>query len=259
MLMTWVIADYHPVSLFALRASFATTSGSKTLLTPTAFAVKMALLNASIQRAGLATGRERFPAIRDLRVAIALPDRITVIQSFAKVRRQAEFKDAQKREERTRELEDRGQFPFQSTIAYREFVQFGEPEAGITAGNLLRVALESPTGESPAWLADTLLAINYLGKRGGFLQAVARPTLSDLPDHALPSARFTELTRDTTDFDVRGTLQMLDDCAPHLTFEQADVYSDRRMTLGKDRILRHVALPYHLTRSSRSYSLYERI
>lgn len=85
--MTWVIADYHPVSLFALRASFATTSGSKTLLTPTAFAIKMAILNASIQRAGLETGRARFPAIRDLRIAVELPVRITVIQSFAKVLR----------------------------------------------------------------------------------------------------------------------------------------------------------------------------
>ena len=42
-----------------------------------------------------------------------------------------------------------------------------------------------------------------------------------------------------------------------MTFEHADIYSNKRITLGKERILRHIVLPYTLTRSSRSFSLYE--
>jgi hypothetical protein len=52
---------------------------------------------------------------------------------------------------------------------------------------------------------------------------------------------------------------MLDDCGPKMTFEHADIYSGKRITLGKERVLHHVVLPYRLTRSSKSYSLYERI
>ena len=53
--------------------------------------------------------------------------------------------------------------------------------------------------------------------------------------------------------------QMLDDCGPNMTFEHADIYNAKRITLGKERILRHVVLPYQLTRSSRGYSLYQRL
>ena len=56
-----------------------------------------------------------------------------------------------------------------------------------------------------------------------------------------------------------GLFQMLDNCNPKMTFEHADIYSGKRITLGKERVLHHVVLPYRLTRSSRSYSLYERI
>jgi len=44
-----------------------------------------------------------------------------------------------------------------------------------------------------------------------------------------------------------------------VSFEHADIYSGKRITLGKERVLHHVVLPYRLTRSSKSYSLYERI
>lgn len=252
--MPWLIADYHPVSFFSLRPAHATTSGGQTLLTPTAFALKMALLNASIQTAGLAEGQRRFPAIRDLHIAVRPPDQITVLKSFAKIRRPARIKDATTREAEIAALSERGQYPFQSTIAYRELVQFGDPlEPPIV--NILRIACATPSGDVPSWLGATLAAVNYLGKRGSFLQLVAVPTHTEERP-----GDFTELTSDTTtDFDLRGTLQMLDDCGPDMTFAHADIYDPKRITLGKERVLRHVVLPYRLARSSRGYSLYERI
>lgn len=251
--MPWLIADYHPVSFFSLRPAHATTSGGQTLLTPTAFALKMALLNASIQTAGLAEGQRRFSAIRDLHIAVRPPDQITVLKSFAKIRRPAEFKDATTRDAKIAALSERGQYPFQSTIAYRELVQFGDPLEPPTV-NLLRVACAAPSGDVPSWLGAALAAVNYLGKRGSFFQLVAAP----VPSGDLPTD-FTELTGDTADFDLRGTLQMLDDCGPSMTFAHADIYDPKRITLGKERVLRHVVLPYRLARSSRGYSLYERI
>lgn len=254
--MTWTIATYEPVSLFSLRPANSTTSGGKTLIAPTAFCIKMALLSASIQTAGVAEGQRRFPQIRDLRIALALPRQVVVVKSFAKIRRPFESKDSQKKEEtletfkarqqqKIADLLERGQYPFQSTIAYRELVQFG---------GALRIAFTSPQGEAPAWLSETLPTINYLGKRGSFVQIAGWPIVVDSLEGS-----FTEVTRDSTSFAPEGTLQMLDDCGSMMTFEHADIYNAKRITFGKERVPRHVVLPYRLRQSSRGYSLYEQI
>mgnify|MGYP000350743781 CR=1 FL=1 len=61
-------------------------------------------------------------------------------------------------------------------------------------------------------------------------------------------------------FSLNGTLQVLDDSAVGLTFEKANIYSDKKIQLGKDRVLRQIILPnFRLTRSSKSFSLYERV
>lgn len=250
--MIWLVATYLPVAFFALRPANATASGGRTLLVPTAYALKMALLGATIGTAGLATGRSRWPAIRDLRLALAAPEHITVLKSFAKVQRLAEFKGkAVERPPWEAERRAAGEYPFGPTIAYRELVQFGDP-LGAPLASAVRIAATAPAGEAPAWLAEAFAAINYLGKRGGFMQLAGPPEpRANLDD------RFTLLTEPTREFAVNGTLQQLDDCGPDLTFDQADIYSSKRITLGKDRVLHPVVLPYRLVRSSRGYSLYE--
>lgn len=251
--MTWVLTDYHAVSLFSLRPANATASGGKTLLTPTAFALKMALLNASIQTVGLEVGQQRFATIRDLRIAVQPPDTITVLKSFAKIRRPIRLGSGDAREDEIADALDKGHYPFAPTIAYRELIQFGDPLEAPQL-NALRIACTMPDGNVPAWLVETLLAVNYLGKRGGFMQVLAAPAKAE----ELGSS-FTEITRDSDTFAMNGTLQMLDDCGPAMTFEHADIYSSKRIALGKERLLRHVVLPYRLARSSRGYSLYQRV
>lgn len=136
-----------------------------------------------------------------------------------------------------------------STIAYREYVAFG---------GSIGLAAQLAGDALPPVLASLFMQINYLGKRGGFLQLQSLPhTLDDAALAELPG--WVGLTESQTSFSFGGTLQMLDDCAPTMTFEHADIYSGKRITLGKERVLRHVVLPYQLKRSSRSFSLYERI
>jgi hypothetical protein len=245
--MSWLIGHYLPVALFSLRPANATTSGGKTLIAPTAFAIKMALLSASIQTTGMEEGKRRFPAIRDLRIALDLPERIVVVKSFAKIQRLASFK-GKSTERPAWEAEQiaNGTYPFQPTIAYRELVQFGGP---------LRIALITPQGDIPDWLSAALLSINYLGKRGGFLQIAAPPQLVG----ELDETHFTEITADSTAFAIDGTLQTLDDCGRTMTFAHADIYDPKRIGLDKERVIRHVVLPYKLAQSSRGYSRYARI
>lgn len=231
----WVLARYEMTSLFSLKASMATGSGAKSLLVPTPYALKMALLDAACRTMGVARAEGLWPAIRDAEVALDPPRRAVVTNLFAKVLKP-------RRGKATAGDPDYG--PFQRTIAFREYVQHSGP---------LGVALAVGDEFAPT-VAELLLQINYLGKRGGIIQLLEPPQqVVDLP------ASYLVIGDTQPQFHCDGILQMLDDCTPALTFEQANTYSKERVTIGKERVIRHIVLPYRLVRSSKSFTVYERI
>jgi hypothetical protein len=231
----WLIAEFEAVTLFSLKMSTATASGGKTLLAPTPYAIKMALLDVACRHLGVKDAEKRWNDIRDLKVALRPAQRAVVTNLFQKVLRP-------RRNSVPLDEPDAGFF--QKTIGYREYVHL-DGAMGIAIGW---------DDEIPRpWLADLVAQVNYLGKRGGFMQMVG------LPEHlpALPDG-FVDLTQETMQFSIGGTLQLLDDCTPDLTFEKANIYSGKGIRLGKERILRSIVLPYSLVKSSRSFTLYER-
>src|SRR5258708_8974282 len=78
-------ASCLPISLFSLRQSLSTSSGAKTLLIPTPFALKTALLDAAIRVLGKEQAILLFPTIRDAQIAVRLPGQLVVINSFLKI------------------------------------------------------------------------------------------------------------------------------------------------------------------------------
>lgn len=236
----WQVARYESTTFFSLRPMNATTSGGKTLLTPTPFAFKMALLDAAIRVYGRTQGEAWFPSLRDLDMAIRLPRHILVNNTFIKILRP--HKSGPK------DVKGTGlEGPFGNTIAYRELVQFAGP---------LWIAVQNRSGADPQPPLEHLLAqINYLGKRGGFMQYLDGEQVEELP------GGFTQLNPITEQgFPVNGILQLLDDCGPKMTFEHADIYSGKSLGVGKPngRMARPVVLPYHMAHSSRAFTLYER-
>jgi hypothetical protein len=239
----WMVARYAPTALFSLKPAAATSSGGKTLICPTPFAIKMALLDGALRTLGQSEGQKFWPAIRDLQLKIALPDRMAVINTFTKI----------VRPKKNGPSDDDGTgltTPLGSTIAYREYVSFG---------GTISIAAQTSTDDRLIDVLTELFAhITYLGKRGGFLQLLTRPiAIDDADPHA--ETGWVTLTQDQASFTMGGTLQMLDDCGSKMTFEHANIYSGKRITLGKERVLHHIVLPYQLTRSSRGFTLYERI
>lgn len=241
----WLVVQYLPVAPFSLKPAAATSSGGKTLLAPTPYAIKMALLDVAIRTMGLSQGERLFPALRDLSISLNLPEDLVVIKGFSKIQRPLKDKGD---EQKALEAQARGHWPMQPTIAFREYVYYRDA---------FQLAFSPPEGDSlPAELSRLLTCINYLGKRGGFVQIIQQPRQVE----NLPAELFTELTPESLrSFYSDGTLQVLDDCGDSLTFQRANIYSSERITVGKERILRHVVLPYKLKRSSRSYSWYQRI
>ena len=238
----WTIASFQPTSFFSLRPANATTSGGKTLITPTPYAVKMALLDVALRVYGQSSGEIWFPYLRDLQIAIDLPEHLTVINTFVKILRP--HKGGKAKDTFGTGLEGR----MGNTIAYREMVHFS---------GTMRIATQhiEEKAEHPP-LPQLLSLIHYLGKRGGFMQFTNVEEVQSLPD------MFTHLNPDNDKpFLAHGLMQILDDCGPEMTFAHANVYSDKTISVGKPngRLLNPVILPYRLARSSRSYSLYERV
>ncbi len=234
----WNLAEYHPSSLFSLRPANATTSGGKTLVAPTPFALKMALLDAAIRVYGRAQGEVWFPIIRDMTVAVRLPPRFVVINTFVKILRP--HKSGPKDTQGTGFAG-----PMGSTIAYRELVHYGGP---------LSIALETAAGSDLPLLA-LLSHIHYLGKRGGFIQFLAYEQANSLTaDHTILNPELN------APFRLTGLMQVMDDCGPTMTFAHADIYSGKKLGLNKPdgRLLNPVVLPYRSVRYSRGFTLYAR-
>ncbi len=235
----WYQAFYVPISLFSLRQSLSTSSGAKTLLVPTPFALKMALLDVAIRTLGKEHATLLFPTIRDLQVAIQLPAHLVVINSFLKIVRP-------KKNGPSDDLGTGLVTPLGSTIAYREFVSYD---------GALGLSLSGSKGDAlPDVMVQLFPQINYFGKRGSFVQLVEPLRTSDQLD-----GHWTLLTVEQQQFIADGTIQMLDDFGPSTTFERADITSGVRITLGKERVQRTIVLPCRQVRSSRGYTLYERI
>jgi hypothetical protein len=232
----WVIAEYQPTALFSLKPAWATSSGGKSLLVPTPYAIKMALLDVACRTAGVAAGERAWPWLRDLTVALRPPKRIVVTNLFTRILKPS-------RTPARPGTQHAG--PLGKTIGFREYVYLGGP---------LGIALRVDVGDQ-SQLEDWLLQINYLGKRGGFVQLLSPPASSE----ALAPGFIIASGDAIRSFPADGIIQQLDDCDTGLTFEKANIYSGKRIKLGRERILHHAVLPYRLVRSSKSYSYYERI
>lgn len=235
----WIIAEYEAATLFSLKPATATSSGGRTLLIPTPFAIKMALLDVVLRTEGYAAGEAAWPGLQALSIAI-LPSRYAVVNhTFTRILKPR--KDPKK--VIPPGTPDAG--PLQRSIGYREYLYMG---------GSFHLALwtenRATTEALPRWLAG----IQSLGKRGSFIQIVNQPEVTETL-----TADFIPLDGTLSDqFALDSVPQQVDDTGATLTFKRANIYSGEKITLGKERILHPVLLPYRRTGSSRSYTLYMR-
>jgi hypothetical protein len=240
----WLIAPYEPVTLFTLKSGLATATGAKTLLVPTPFAIRTALLDIAIRVEGVEHGPDAFSLISKLDICLSLPAYASVTNLFAKI-----LKPTRSDKEKAEAM--------QQTIAFREYVHWQGMLAlgfGEEATVLDRIA---------EWLPH----LNYLGRRGGFIQL--KPPLEYIENDVVPD-KFTSLTRSAVDQNGKtvsdqfplGLMQMVDDWGPTLTYEKANVFDEATISrpgTGQDRLRYGVVVPYQFRRAGRSYTLYERI
>jgi hypothetical protein len=230
----WVAANYEATALFTLKPATATSSGGRTLPVPTPFAIKMALLDVACRVMGVEAAKAEWNWLNVCRVALRPAARLVVNNTFIKVLRQ-------RRNPAEPGTPDAGFF--QRTISYREYAYL-DGDFGLA----LEVADEAQAVKLLEWLT----CLNYLGKRGGFIQLLEMPTLREPLDKG-----YVIVGEPLAGFNIDSMLLQLDDTTERMTFERANIYSGEKITLGKERVLHHVALPYRLVQSSRGYSFYE--
>ena len=224
----WTLATYQPTTFFSLNPSNATSSGGKTLLTPTPYAIKMALLDAGIRTQGITAGQQAWEWIRSLSLAVHLPERAVVNNVFTRILKPARS----------------GTGTFDRTIGYREYVHF--------VGSLT-LAFEIKDDSQTKGLNPLLPHITYFGKRGGFFQFLPPTQTAEVPP-----PEYIRLVEQPDSWHVDSQLQHMDDCDSEMAFDRADIYSGKNIRVGKERRTFLAMLPYRLRRSSRSFSDYER-
>lgn len=235
----WLIASYAPVSLFSLRMTHATSKGGKTLIVPTPYSVKMALIDVCYRHFHAPEAdrraREFFDWIKGREIRVLPPSDCIVQNTFVKILDHDRDGNAQ----------------FKNTIAYREFAYFrGTMNIAIATGD--------STDSEMVTLRALLATLNYLGKRGSFWQFV-----SDSMHDRLPEGFTIPLDQPSWDPARYGMIQALDDfgdslCAAKDGFERISTYGVGTIKLGDHRVLRETAIPYRRRSATRHSTWYQR-
>lgn len=229
----WLVARYVPTALFSLKMSQATSSVGKTLLIPTMYAVKMALVDAAF-RAGLSDDdcAELVQLLAPVAIRICPPERAVVTYTFVKIRQEPKTPNPLK--------------PYGSSIAYREVVHFsGE----------WRWAFDLSGGPDSLaeWLVRLLPRISYIGKRGSFVQFMGLERGTTL------SSGYTQPSLENGfEMPRRWHVAVLDDFGPEASLQVLSSYTPARALRGKHRIFSQTIVPLGLVNSGPGFSEYAR-
>lgn len=247
----WLALRYRPVAPFSLRPSQSTSAGGKTLLVPTPYAIKLALVDAEIRRAGVQAGERLFTMLREAPIGLLPAQRACVTQTFVKSLKKKRD-DAAKKEEAEAdegEEEEGGESagPFDSTLRYREICTLFGPI-------LIAIGLRS-TALGPA-LEVTARHVNYFGKRGSFFQLEAVAEMAALDERMTvvdPLGWSPSVT-------PAGELAcILDDLGRNTTLSRVSPFSTESAKWEADRVAHMRILAVRRVESAAHFTLYERL
>jgi hypothetical protein len=230
----WLIAEFNPTSLFSLKISLATSSVGRTLVIPTPYAIKMALVDSAF-RAGLADSDCAFllRGLVGIEVRIEPTPAAVVTHTFVKIRQEARDPDSLS--------------PYGSTISYREFAHLH---------GLLRWAFDlAATDDSIASQIVKLTPhVSYVGKRGSFIQFLRCYRQSDL------GAEFTQpvIRQGVWTPPARAHIVPLDDFGPDADLETLSSFTRKRPKRGRHRLFVETIVPIGISNMGPGFTLYTR-
>lgn len=210
-------AIFRPTALFSLRDSNSTSSGAKSLLLPSPYAIKMAFISQAISLGGedFNNRSDLFDIIRDAKISYRINGNYCVNNCFVKIQKQREKE------------------PFKPTVSFREYVYIDGD---------IELIFDVEKSEDMIFIKKYLHTINYFGKRGCFFQFIEY-----LDNPSEPNV---------IEFDSKhlspGIIQVYDDFAHSVSFENVNNYSEAKTTRDKHILV----LPLTCISSSKSYTMY---
>lgn len=188
----WLEVEYLPTSLFSFKDINATNTAATSLLIPTPFAVKMALISVCIQRYNLEKAQELFSMIKKMDISFKLPREIIVNKTFGRIN------DLRERVGR-------------SKPGYREYV---------FAKGSLKIACDVTvfTDEDLSFLRRLFTGINYFGKKGSFMQFKGFQLIENLAEG------YTKIIGKDNFTAGKSIIQFTEDIPPGAAFENINIY-----------------------------------
>lgn len=229
---SWLVARYAPVSLFALKASFASSAVGTTLVVPTPYAVKMALVDAAFRRGD---PDEDCAALLEALVGVAVriaPPEAVVTHTFSKIRQ--EPKADKKKPDPP---------PYISNVAYRELAaQAGE----------WRWAFQVEAPGLEARLRELLPLIRYVGKRGSFIQYLGCETADEI------GVEYTAPVSTALSMPERAHVVPLDDFGPEASLKVLSSFSPEKAKRDRHRVFVQTMVPLGRARTGPGFTEYRR-
>jgi hypothetical protein len=228
----WLVGRYAPVSLFCLKVSSATSSVGTTLVVPTPYAIKMALVDTAFR---VGWSEAECAALLEALVSISVrfsPPEALVTHTFCKIRQ----------EPKTRTPEQ----PYISNVAYREFAYHG--------GDWLWAFGPGPEQSVRRRIASLLPYVRYVGKRGSFVQHLETISLEPLPSgFTIPLAAIG-----AAHLPDRCHVVPLDDFGPEASLEVLSSYSDAKPRRDRHRVFVPTVIPLARARVGPGFTEYRR-
>jgi len=228
---------YNPTSLFSLKRSEATNSAGKSLISPSPYSIKMALLNAIITYSSIDIGKKYFPLIRDLSISFHLPNEIVVNNFLIRI-----LKDNDKVSPIIRIM-----LPFKSTIAFREYVYLNDKVKFAVKFNE-NIFDKEEIISNYAFLGKWFMHINYFGKKGCFFQFLNAKLIEDNDELQNYSNTLNSSMQ-------QGIIYQMDDMNNKMKFDNVNNYDSKKVKREK----RLYVFPYKQIESNKNYTFYRRI
>jgi hypothetical protein len=230
----WLISEYEPTALFSLKMSLATSSVGKTLVIPTPYSIKMALVDAAF-RAGLSDTEcdEFLRSLVAVEVRVAVSDAAAITHTFIKVRQESRGGDPTR--------------PYISTVAYREVVHHH--------GRWLW-AFDLVGGDDI--LTERLIRLAphvcYIGKRGSFVQFRGLSRATEL------NHQFTQPVQNDRPWSPppRAHIVSLDDFGSEADLATLSSFTDRSPKRDRHRKFVEIVVPMGLVNTGPGFSEYRK-
>jgi hypothetical protein len=246
-----------------------TSSGGKTLLVPTPYSFKLALVDACIQQLGVDHGVRLFELLRGRPVRISPPADAVVSATLVKLRK-LERPDAG--DDESDEDEGADVRMFVPTVGFREYVSF----SGTGSDRVFHVAIaRAGIDEGGVRLvSDAACGVTYSGKRGGFIQFEAEPgrkshlEVDELPAGGAFTLPLSQVPQAGTPI---GTIQPLDELAASAEWDRVSTFGPKRVRVAHvapsrevtdaavDRVYVPSAVPYRIVKTTQNFTAHRRV